>query len=200
MIGLIEQAIIDRILDASTGGALPYKLGAVKSYGGEFSDLSTRGVVRLFPAVLVMFDGAKVLRHTTTSLHIEVRFGVFVAAKNLRSEEQARRGDGISPGTYQIMGDVIHLLSNQNLGLDISDLKFEDARLVLSDRSDESLLSVYGLSFNTSFTLSTLPDSSSLDEFQTFHANWDIPVRGNVSIDLPADSTSDATDHVEIPS
>jgi phage gp37-like protein len=200
MIGIIEQAIIDRIKAVSDSGVLGYKLSTIKSYGGEFSDQNTRGVVRLFPAALVMFDGAKVKRQTNTALEMEVRFGVFVAAKNLRSEESARRGDGVTPGTYQIMGDIIQLLSNSDLGLDvIDDLSFEDARLIMADRSEESLLSVYGLSFTTCFRVTTLPDTSGIDDFETFHSNWDVPVLGNVSTTLPADVTADATDHIEVP-
>ncbi len=100
MIGIIEQAIIDRIKAVSDSGVLGYKLSTIKSYGGEFSDQNTRGVVRLFPAALVMFDGAKVKRQTNTELGMEVRSGVVVAAKHLRWDASARRGDGGPPGTH----------------------------------------------------------------------------------------------------
>ncbi|TXH32521.1 MAG: hypothetical protein E6Q98_24665 [Rhodospirillaceae bacterium] len=43
-----------------------------------------------------------------------------------------------------------------------------------------------------------IPDAGDpgLGDFKIFHANWDIPVFGNVLPPLPADDTADATDHV----
>lgn len=200
MIGHIEQAIIDKIQAASTSGALGYKPAKVASYGGEYSDPSVRQVIKDFPAVSVMFDGARSTKQTNGSVKIDVRYGVFVAARNLRSEKEARHGDGTNPGSYKMIEDMILLLTNQNFGLEIAELSFEDVSLVLVDKSDQGLVSVYGISFKTSYSIGTLPsetDIASLGTFQKFHANWDIPPHGNVSTDLPADSTADATDHVE---
>lgn len=202
MIGQIEQAIIDTIKAASDSGALGYKLVKVASYGGEYSDPDMRRVIRDFPAVSVMFDGARTARQTNGSVKIDARYGVFVAAKNLRSEKEARHGDGSAVGSYKMIEDIILLLANQDLGLEIDALGFEDITLVLAEKADQGLLSVYGLSFKTSFLISTLPsdaDIASLDVFAKFHANWDVPVHGNVDTDLPADSTADATDHIEVP-
>lgn len=36
------------------------------------------------------------------------------------------------------------------------------------------------------------------DDFKTFHANWDIPLHGNVGPDLPDDAHADATDHITL--
>lgn len=202
MIAQIEQAIIDCIKQASDSGVLGYKLAKVSSYGGEFSDASVKGLLKDFPAALVMFDGASKIKRTTCSVDIEARFGVFAAARSLRSETNARRGDSTAVGSYKIVQDLLVLLSNNNLGLDIKDLDFERIQLVLAEKSDQSLLSVYGLSFKTSYTLKTLPsdeEMASLDKFEVFHANWDVPEHGNVSTVLPADETADATDHVEVP-
>lgn len=200
MIGQIEQAIIDKIQNASDAGVLGYKLVKVASYGGEYSDPSVRQVIKDFPAVSVMFDGARVTKQTNGTIMIDVRYGVFVAAKNLRSEKESRHGDGATPGSYKMVEDMIALLTNQNFGLEIAELSFEEVSLVLVSKADQGLASVYGISFKTSYAISTLPsdaDISLLDDFNKFHANWDIPPHGNVSTDLPADSTADATDHVE---
>lgn len=200
MIGQIEQAIIDAVKAASDSGALGYKLFKVASYGGEYSDPSVRQVIKDFPAVSVMFDGARESKQTNGSVKMDVRYGVFVAAKNLRSEKEARHGDGANPGSYKMVEDMIALLTNQNFGLEIAELSFEEVSLILVDKADQGLVSVYGISFKTSYTIKTLPsdaDIASLDVFNKFHANWDIPPHGNVSTDLPADSTADATDHVE---
>lgn len=202
MIAQIEQAIIDCIKQASDSGALGYKLAKVSSYGGEFSDASVKGLLKDFPAVMVMFDGASQIKRTTSSVSIEARFGVFAAARSLRSEVSARRGDSSSVGSYKIVQDLLVLLSNNNFGLEIGELNFERIQLVLAEKSDQSLLSVYGLSFKTSFNLKTLPsdeEMDGLDKFEVFHANWDVPEHGNVSTVLPADGSADATDHVEIP-
>ena len=44
----------------------------------------------------------------------------------------------------------------------------------------------------------TPDDPASLNDFATFHVNWDIPVFGNVLTPLPADETADATDHITL--
>lgn len=200
MIGQIEQAIIDKITAASQSGALGYKLAKVASYGGEYSEPSVRQVIKDFPAVSVMFDGSRATKQMNGSVRIDVRYGVFVAARNLRSEREARMGGGSTPGSYKLIEDMIALLTNQNFDLEIEALVFEETSLILVDKSDQGLVSVYGLSFKTSYTISTLPSDAefnALGDFNQFHANWDIPPHGNVSTDLPADDTADATDHVE---
>lgn len=40
--------------------------------------------------------------------------------------------------------------------------------------------------------------ADALGNFETFHANWDVPTHGNVEPPLPADATADATDHVKM--
>jgi hypothetical protein len=41
-------------------------------------------------------------------------------------------------------------------------------------------------------------EPATLDSFETFNANWDIPAFDNVSTDLPADDTADATDKITL--
>jgi phage gp37-like protein len=199
MIGLIEQGMIDRIKAFNTVLSLGYVLKNVASYAGEFSDNNIRNVIKDFPSVWVMFDGARPTVTTDARVRYEARFAVFVASQNLRGEKQARKGDGVTPGAYQIIGDIIQILAMQNLELDIDPIKPGDIRFILGDRADQRLASIYAIAFTTSFEFQPKDAVDELGEFRIFHPNWDIPNFGNVDTDIPSDDTADATDHVEIP-
>lgn len=205
MIGQIEQAIIDTIKEASDSGKLGYELVKVASYAGEYSDNDARFVVKDFPSALVMFDGMRKLKETGGTVTLELRYGVFLGASNLRSERDARRGDGRVVGSYKMTDDILLLLANNDLGIGIGALSFVESKLILVAKASTGLISVYGLSFTTTVTVSTRPTEEEIESedsvgvFARYNANWDIPPHGDVSTDLPADETADATDHVEMP-
>ncbi|PZQ45161.1 MAG: hypothetical protein DI551_08210 [Micavibrio aeruginosavorus] len=198
MIGVIEQKALDR-LKAANEARSNYKLAKIATYGGEFSQDNLRSVVRDFPAVWIMFDGAEAINDSQQRTKVRARFAFFVAAKSLRSEEEGRHGSSINPGAYTIIGDVLSLFLKQTLELDIDPFNLQDIRLIYSDRADSGLLSVYAIALTTSFDIEAInEEDNNVGVFATYHANWDIPIHGNVDRDIPSDDTADATDHVEM--
>jgi hypothetical protein len=59
-------------------------------------------------------------------------------------------------------------------------------------------LSVYGVELTVGFETETEDFVSGLNDFETFHVNWDVPPIGNVSAPLPTDDTADATDTITL--
>ena len=199
MIAAIENAIIAAVKAQEASGALGYELKTLRTYGGEFADGLDRAVPN-FPAVMVLFGGGPVSKEGA-ALKVTARFLIICAASNIRNEAAGRQGDEVSGkvGSYQIMLDMIRLLSNQNFDLDIEAIRITNTRALINDRVNQKLASVYGVDIETSFSIDGLSDLTDVGIFETFHANWDVPEFGNVSTTLPADQTADATDHVTLP-
>lgn len=201
MIGEIENAIIKRIETASKNGDLGYRYKKVASYGGELSDQDQllKSVVD-FPFCLVLFTGMQRKRVVGGRSDVTASFTVIVGARSLRNESDGRKGSSSQPGTYQLGEDVIALLVNQNLGQKINAFQFVRMDPLLNDKAKNGLASIYGLEFSTGFVTPADVDTSSLDDFETFHANWDVPAHGNVGPGLPDDLHADATTTVTLES
>ncbi len=200
MIGQIEQAMIDRLKQAETDGSLGYRLKKIGTYGGELTDSKLNEVILGLPAFWVIFnDQVKTgTRQGGAVVEWLARFTVFAAAKSLRNEMLARHGREGEVGSYQMVRDVVALISNQKLGLNIGPLVPQRVIPILNDRSDRDLASIYAVEFTTTYSENYGVDADGLDQFETFHANWDVPVIGNVETDLPADDTADATDTITL--
>ncbi len=195
MIGAIENAMIARIRAAQDSGVLGYELRRVTTYAGDLSE-GLKSVVRTLPAVWVVFSGAQTQRVFQRSVfEVTATFSAIVAANSLRNEREARQGAGGAPGAYQIVEDVVALLAGKNLGLQtVKPLSLERIEALYNDRSDQTLAAIYGITLSTGWSIECGEDGSSLDDFETFHVNWDIPAHGNVGPGLPDDAHADATD------
>lgn len=197
MIGAIENAMIVRLTAAQDSGALGYRLKKITTYGGEFAEGIT-AAAKGFPMILIAFSGGGLQKAFTTEFVYSAKFTVIVAAQNLRNEQAARHGAEGKVGSYQIVEDVLALLAGQDLGLDIDALKPGNIQILANDKSDGFLASLYGMEFTTSFSVGVAEPVPALDDFETFHANWDVPIHGNVTPPLPSDEDADATDHVTL--
>ena len=116
----IEDAIIkaaDALKDADLLG-----VRTVKSYQGELEQEDIQRLVALFPAVYVVYGGSVYTDHGSRKVE-KMTYHLFVCDKNLRSEEEARRGGTGNPGTYAMLDAVRDLLFAKQLSLEIFPLK-----------------------------------------------------------------------------
>lgn len=199
MIGTIEQAIIDHIKAAEAAGALGYELKTVASYGGELTDDLNR-IVHQFPAIWVIYSGEKAGQAFSNTQQADAKYSVIVGAKSLRNEKSARKGSGTGVGSYQMARDMKALLTGETFGLDISPLRFSAILPLFNDRSDKGLASIYKVDFLVEYPETLVDDTAidGLDDFETFHSNWDVPAHGNVGPEIPDDDNADATDTVTL--
>lgn len=193
MIGEIENAIVQRIDTATLG----YKPRKVATYGAEFS-MGLERIVRDFPAFLVAYQGGELMQERRSSFKFSARFTVICCANSLRNEAAARQGAGSGVGSYQMAQDVVRLLSGRTLDLSIDPIRPTAIQALINDRADQQLASVYGVELTTAFNFDLAPNPATIDDFETFHANWDIPVHGNVDKNIPSDDSADATDHITL--
>jgi len=200
MIGLIENAILARLKAASDTDVLGYRLRTVESYGGQFADDDKLNRLVQFPAAYAVYLGSRPLGETGAYDQQLATFAVIVAATNMRNEAATRHGASGDVGTYQMISDVQGLLKRQDFGLDIGGLTLGPVRSLFSGVIETRRTSVFAVEFTTTYSDASDIDTavSGLDDFQTFHVNWDVPPIGNVAPanTLPDDDGADATDHL----
>jgi phage gp37-like protein len=190
MIGVIEQAIIDRLKAADATGVLGYRWGAVASYSGELDAEVITNVTRgRFPMAWVVFAGDR-RRDTAQGELRETQYALLVAARGGRNEQEGRHGSNDRVGAYQLVRDARGLLADQTLGLDIVPIQVTGTRTVFNGAVKGDPLAVYALDLVTGYRATPLPNAASLDDFETFHADWDL---------APRDGQIDAADIVTLP-
>lgn len=203
----VENAMLARLKAAGDAGALGYRFRTLETYPADF-DLFIEEKVkgdRPWPAAWVIFGGWRT-PVDDGALQAPAVFMVVVAAANLRNETARRHGAGDAEvGSYQLMLDAAGLLHGQHLGLDIGRMELGPCRSVRpTPVITRHQLSLYALEFTTRLPIATAAfPAVALDDFATFHADWDVPPLGNVSTDLPApaegEGAADAADTVELP-
>ncbi len=203
----IENAILARLKAAGEADVLGYLFRTLDTYPTDFDTYLKEKVLgdRAYPAAWVVFGGWRAPTDDG-ALQAPAVFMVVVAAQNLRNEQARRHGAGAAEvGSYQLMLDVSGLLHGQHLGLDIGALQLGPCRSVRPTATImERQLSLYALEFTTLMPIEVARfPAAALDDFSTFHADWDVPPIGNVATDLPApaegEGAADAADTVELP-
>lgn len=151
IITAVELAIVDRL----TRG-LGKMVSEVKTYGGEFDDDELDEVVRRFPAAWVTFGGIKRTESMDTSREkwlAEAVFVVMVGARNLRNEEASRHGgpNRSEVGTNLLVSAVRKLLTMQDMGLPIRELRPSAVRTLFNTRVRADAMSVFACEFRTAW-------------------------------------------------
>lgn len=152
----IEDAIIARL---KTG--LGRMVRNVERYAGELEPDALGDAIRSFPAVWITFAGIPKTVRTSTSRTKQLthsEFVVMVGDRNIRSESAGRTGGASAPevGAYSLVWAVRRLLSEQDLGLEISALEAGRVRTLYNTRLQSGALAVFGCEFSTSWIEPTL--------------------------------------------
>lgn len=211
MIGTIENAMLARAKLAADADLLGYKWQSLETYPQDWDEWLKDKVDLRAPALWVGFRGWSRPESTGTIPRLPAMFVAVVMAENKRNEQATRHGDpaapAAKPGSYQLLVDVTALINGNTLGLDIDTMQVGRSGLVIKPAAmKERKVSMMFVEFHTAFTPGEPGEfNPDLGDFQTFHANWDIPTFGNVDgndeapgVQIPADDTADATDHVHM--
>lgn len=178
MIAEIENAMIARIQAASDTDTLGYRLRKVTSYGGEF-DEDINKAVKQFPAVwFAWVRNDEPEQVDTAAYQYKPVFSAMCATRSRRNEAATRKSATASEtGSYQILKDVRGLLVGQTLGLEILPIAPGPARTLFSGETRAGQLSILVQDFKTEFA-DAATDISALNDFSSFHVDWDIPILG----------------------
>ncbi|CAN0458122.1 unnamed protein product [Ectocarpus fasciculatus] len=89
------------------------------------------------------------------------------------------------------------MFAGRDLGLEIRDFEPGAARSLFNGRVHDLKVSVLVAEFRTEYVGAPAVDAT-LDDFETFHADWDIPPHGvHATVPLAAED-ADATDDVTL--
>ena len=113
----IEQ-IEDAIITAVDGLKASLGVRTIKSYQGELEEGDIKRLIALFPAIYVVYGGSNYAAHGARKIE-KMTYHLFVCDKNLRAEDEARRGGTQNPGTYAMLDGARDLLFAKQLSLEI---------------------------------------------------------------------------------
>jgi phage gp37-like protein len=202
MIAATELALVAVLVDAGEADLLGYRFRTWDTFPDQFEEYLREHPNLRTPACWATYLGIVSGEDQGDDLGMQARtrFAVVVAAQNQRNEEDSRHGDGVEPGSYQLMVDAIRLLSRnmltEDLGL-VEPVLVRSARPVARTRAmQDQRLSMMAIELELVLPIGSFADDAS--DFNSLHVDWDVPPFGNVQPPLPAD-TNDAEDLMEIP-
>lgn len=178
MISEIENKILELLAifaEKPLPEGLGYKFKTFESYPDNWEAYfnSTTKVIE-FPAAWVTFGGATTIAATSFSTTFDARFGLMLAAKNLRNQGDARGGDLTGKvGVYQMVEDAIALLNGNDLHLDISALEVLSVQFVKMEALRKRGVVAMAIQLKTEITIEVKnQDPNALGDFNTMFNSW----------------------------
>lgn len=165
MLSELETGLIALVKGSPLGG----RLRQVDSLPDLEGDSLIGRFVSAAPAVYVALGSFPVKRG-----YARPKFGIACVAKNSRSHQAARHGDGVAIGLHEMLEAVMALVD----GVTIADASFEvvGCDLVASEALYQKGIYAGVVQVQTSAEVPLPPaiDEAALSNFATFHADYDI--------------------------
>ncbi len=197
-----EDAIIARVKALLTN-----KVKTVESIPAEIDDQTLHAILQRAPGVFVAFTGGAEPRRGQTAATILATFALLVVTNHASGEAARRRGDVTQIGAYEIFDTIIPGLNGYNLGADIGTPAFVRVENLFTPSADRKGAVLYSAVFQVPVTWPSDADLATLNAFQTFDAQYDIPVHETTAehqkwLQEPPNYTTskpDAEDKVNVP-
>ena len=172
----ITNAILTRIKDAVKRKILGYSLPLVAPYGGEIDDDALRHVLKTrTPAVWVTFHGENDPGRIGGRRDNAAYFDIVICVRNAAGEKSSYLGSKTAVGANQIITDIKGLLSDQNLGLKIEPLEFQETQPVYKGHNAGYYTTIYYMRFKTRYQQPTAQKTyEDLDEFLRLNSTWTV--------------------------
>lgn len=151
-----------------------------------------KAMIPTAPAVYWAFLGGKRSRAGGDPARIDGRWVAYIITRHVGNTDARRHGDQTTIGAYEVIKRLVPAIHGHVIQ-DVGSLDLADVNNLFSMQLEESYkAALYAISFslpNLEFEIDT--DLSSLDDFVTFHDDYDL--------DLTGDGEPMATDHVTLP-
>lgn len=214
MIAQIELALIARLKAVADAGVLPFAWRTLATYPDNWEDHLEKLTDLPTPAAWVVFAGWNSAEIVDDELVVEASFGLMVADRSERAEEQYQRHGSTNaarPGSYRLLIGAIAALAGQDLGLLTRAIIAGPARPVAATAASvKHNLSRYAVELRCSFAIALVGNLDEIDPdtLELLHANWDMPPWNwpraidadpvADGVQLPDDFHADATDHLTL--
>lgn len=188
-------AAIENHLVAQLRALFGDRVREVESGPAQLSEGELERILRVAPAVYVAFLAGR--REVGPGIKMVGSWGVYAVAANAAGEQARRHGDARTIGAYDLV-ELAAAQLDQHVVPDVGTAEVREITNLFSAAFVRHGRSVYAVVLDLPMTLPAGVDPSTLADFATFHANWDVPAHGNVDPPLPADADADATDNVTL--
>lgn len=194
-IGAVEDAIVDRLRGAFTSGGKS-ALKRIEPLERPF-DSRTPGELGIHaPAVYVV---PYVGKPTGNERHLRMLWWLYCIADGATPATRARGGAGaFGIGTYAVASRVVAALDGwlpevpEASTLEVAGIENMTGLTLERERKAVLAVTVTGI-----IECTGTPDGSGLEDFRTYHSDWDIPPRAEAPDALPV-SDPDATNTVTL--
>ena len=169
------SAVEDHIVNI-TRQSLGRALRAVEVLPNALNLALLKTILPLAPAVYTTFLGGRNGTVDTDGATINGRFDVYIITRHVGNDSARRRGDTTTIGAYEIIERLIPALHDSTIA-DIGRMRLTNVQNLFSIQLEETFKSAfYALTFEVpNMPFSYEVDMNSLDNFEHFHADYDIP-------------------------
>ncbi len=192
----IEAQIAARIA-AVTSGHFAEIAGLPSSFEVE----EPARVFRKLPGAYVAFLGGRADPNVHQRPELVGRWGVYLVVPGSSGEEARRLGDAFSPGAYRLTEQVLSGLTGFTIA-GHGALAFEEVQRLYSDAFDKAGLTVFGLVFSLTMSLTGADqlDPNALAAFEIYHVDYVQPPVETPTAPLPLPAgEADASDTLTLP-
>lgn len=188
VIATVETHLVELLRDAFGD-----RVREVESVPAQLSPEELTRVLKAAPALYVAFLGGR--RSEARGLAFTASMGIYAVAANAAGEEARRHGDARTIGAYDLV-EITAALVDRHRAPEIGTLEVREITNLFSAAFTKAGRTVYAVVLDLPLALDDQPDLSLLDDFATFHADWDVTL-GNVSDEVPA-VDADASDTITL--
>lgn len=210
MIGVIENAILERLRDGGGSGGFGYSFATLRASPDDWDVLMAEmsSGVRAPAAWVGYFGGDSTVQEDGGALRVmRARFVLVVMSRSLRNGPEVRQAgrDALNVGSYQLLLDAMAcLVGFEREDLDMMPLEAgKNWMIARTQKMREAKVSAFAIELVTDFWIVPKPNGDPAP-FTHFHADWDVPpfgegADGDAILPIPNPDNADAADDVTLP-
>ncbi|MGE0671967.1 MAG: DUF1834 family protein [Methylibium sp.] len=165
----IEDALIARIKSL-----LGNKVRGVESLPGDWDDDMLKRFLKGVPGVFLAFAGGRAPAPGAPVVTFPGQWIAYVATGHASGEAARRRGDSRQAGAYELSEALMKGLHNFTVPAE-GTVSFVAIENLFTGQIERQGVSVYAVTFQMPMTLDQAVDENTLDTFETFDVQWDVP-------------------------